>query len=140
VTRVERLSLPEHARHAVEARFGLQVSALLSSADLPHDIQQRLRVSRELAIAQAAPALRGVRQHGVVASGTSAVLGAWWVRLGSLLPLVVLALGLVVVQWIEREERIRAAADIDTVLLADELPPSAYADPGFTEYLRRAER
>jgi hypothetical protein len=140
VTRVERPSLPAHARQAVEARFGLQVSSLLSSADLPHDIQQRLRVSRELALAKAAPASRGTRQHGVVAAGTSAVLGAWWVRLGSLLPLLVLALGLFVVQWIEREERIRAAADIDTVLLADELPPAAYADPGFTEYLRRAER
>ena len=138
MTRVDRL--PLHAQHAAEARFGIQVGAVLSSADLPHDIQQRLRVSRELAIAAAAPVLRGSQQHGVVASGRGAIREAGWVRLASVLPLVVLALGLLVVQWVERAERIRAAADIDAVLLADELPPSAYADPGFTEYLRRAER
>lgn len=140
MTPAQRPPLPVHAQHAAEARFGIQVSALLSSADLPHDVQQRLRVSRELALVKAVPALRGSRQHGVVASGRGAALGAWWLRLASVLPLVVLALGLLVVQWIERAERIRAAADIDAVLLADELPPSAYADPGFTEYLRRAER
>lgn len=140
MTRVQRPPLPVHAQHAAEARFGLQVGAVLSSAPVAHDIEQRLRVSRELALAKAAPALRGSRQHGIVASGSSAVLGGWWLRLASVLPLVVLALGLLAVQWLERAERIRAAADIDAVLLADELPPAAYADPGFTEYLRRADR
>ena len=33
-------------------------------------------------------------------------------------------------------EQIRVAADIDSALLADDLPPDAYTDPGFQEYLR----
>jgi Protein of unknown function (DUF3619) len=29
-----------------------------------------------------------------------------------------------------------AAAEIDAQLLSDSLPPTAYSDPGFAEYLR----
>jgi hypothetical protein len=31
-----------------------------------------------------------------------------------------------------------AAADLDGSLLADTLPPAAYADPGFAEFVRSA--
>jgi len=33
-------------------------------------------------------------------------------------------------------EQVHAAAEVDSQLLADALPPSAYTDPGFAEYLR----
>lgn len=68
-----------------------------------------------------------------------AAAGSWWWRLASLAPLVVLACGLVVIDRLHRSEQILAAAEMDTVLLADELPPAAYSDPGFVEFLRRAE-
>jgi hypothetical protein len=32
-----------------------------------------------------------------------------------------------------------AAAEVDTALLADTLPPEAYRDPGFVEFLKTAE-
>ena len=32
-----------------------------------------------------------------------------------------------------------AAAEVDTALLSDSLPPAAFTDPGFSEYLRVAE-
>jgi len=32
--------------------------------------------------------------------------------------------------------RISEIADVDTELLTDDLPPAAYTDPGFTQYLR----
>ena len=35
---------------------------------------------------------------------------------------------------------IPATADIDTAILTDELPPDAYADPGFEEFLRSDDR
>jgi hypothetical protein len=51
-------------------------------------------------------------------------------------PLLVLVAGLMLIsQWTVREQ-VLAAADVDTVLLSDDLPPDAYADPGFTEFLK----
>ena len=67
---------------------------------MPHDISERLRVAREQAVQRArqlrlaAPARRRPRQ---VAQG-SITLGQptlWWLRLASVLPLVLLVLGLV---------------------------------------------
>jgi hypothetical protein len=51
--------------------------------------------------------------------------------------MLVLALGVLMIGRLDTHEQIRAAAEIDAVLLADELPPRAYADPGFSEYLRQ---
>jgi hypothetical protein len=36
-------------------------------------------------------------------------------------------------------EQIAAAAEVDTALLSDNLPPSAFSDPGFAEFLRDGE-
>ncbi|MBL8329871.1 MAG: DUF3619 family protein [Rubrivivax sp.] len=131
-----------HRQQALEARFGLRVAGLLSERPLEHDIQERMRVVRELAVSRARLARQPAAAAYVtrVGSGGAAVLGGtpWWLRLASLAPLMVLALGLVLVEHLDTEERIRAAADIDAVLLADELPPRAYTDPGFAEYLRQA--
>lgn len=149
-----RPALPTEA--ALEARFGLRVAARLSEAnqELPHDISERLRVARQQALArvpvkvaarQAAQA-SGIAVLGV--SGGSAVAGGfrlgddrapWWVRLGSLLPVLVLLAGIVFIhEWTDREQ-ISAAATIDTALLSDSLPPDAYTDPGFDEFLRTPE-
>jgi hypothetical protein len=62
-----------------------------------------------------------------------------WLRLASALPLVVLVAGLVLIQEYHDREQIAAAAEIDSALLADELPPAAYGDPGFSEFLRDAD-
>ena len=61
---------------------------------------------------------------------------AWWLKLASGLPLVFLIAGLVAIDHLVMQEQVIAAAEIDTLLLADDLPPEAYADPGFGEYLR----
>jgi hypothetical protein len=53
-----------------------------------------------------------------------------------LLPLVVLLLGFAGVDYFAEREQVLAAAEIDAQLLADDLPPAAYADPGFVEFLR----
>lgn len=127
--------------HAIEARLGARLAAGLSlqSEALPHDVLERLRVAREQALARAAQA-----RHGAVvvtsASGGAAVLGRlsapWWQRLASVLPLVLLVGGFLLIdRWTVREQ-VMAAADIDAQLLADDLPPAAYSDPGFAEYLR----
>jgi Protein of unknown function (DUF3619) len=67
------------------------------------------------------------------------VLGSvvsWWQRAAAVLPLLVLLSGLVAIDHWQSREQVMAAADIDAQLLADDLPPAAYSDPGFAEFLR----
>ena len=60
----------------------------------------------------------------------------WWVKLGSALPLLALVAGLVLIQNQHVRAQIAAAAEVDVDLLVDELPPTAYSDPGFLEFLK----
>jgi len=54
------------------------------------------------------------------------------------LPLLVLVSGLALIdQWVVHQQ-VLDAAEMDAQLLSDDLPPTAYSDPGFVEYLRSA--
>jgi predicted ABC-type sugar transport system permease subunit len=64
---------------------------------------------------------------------------SYWLRLASVLPLAVLVAGLVFIQQHYDWQQIEVAAEVDSALLADDLPPAAYGDPGFLEYLRNAD-
>ncbi|HEY6135421.1 MAG TPA: DUF3619 family protein [Rubrivivax sp.] len=124
---------------ALEARFARRVTAALDERELGHDIGQRLRVARDQALMRARHARSAVVATGVVqVSGGSVVMGGppWWLRLASLAPLILLSAGLMLIDRLNTHEQMVAAADIDAVLLADELPPSAYSDPGFGEFLK----
>lgn len=61
---------------------------------------------------------------------------SWAWRLASALPMITLVLGLWFIHADYQREQVQAAAEVDMALLADDLPPSAYADPGFEEFLR----
>jgi len=126
----------------LEARFGLRLGALLNeqAARTPHDISERLRVAREQALASARSSrLLTASTDTVVGNGRSAVLGrlpGWLFRFASVMPLVVLVAGMVLIdEWHDRAQ-IEAAADVDVNLLADDLPPDAYSDAGFVEFLK----
>lgn len=139
-----RTTPPFQDAEALQARLGLRLAAGLSerTATLPHDITERLRVAREQALVRAREARRPALQAApavVAHSGGAAALGgppAWWQRAGAVLPLVVLVAGLVFIRQWQQSEQVQAAAEIDAVLLADDLPPAAYSDPGFAEFLR----
>ncbi len=112
----------------------------MSEREIDHDIAQRLRFAREGALARVQQARRAATSTPAFqVGGGSAAFGApsWWLRLASIAPLMALALGLVLIDRIGQEEQIQAAAEIDAVLLADELPPRAYTDPGFGEFLKQ---
>ena len=125
---------------ATEELFGRRVAARLSAGtqDLPHDIGERLRAAREQALArrkvvrvlQAAPAV-------VQKVGNSAALGAgWWTRIGSVIPLIALVAGLLVITALQEDNRANELAEVDAALLTDDLPPAAYTDPGFAQFLK----
>ena len=135
------------ARDAMQARFARRIVARLSDGaqDLDGDLTERLRFARERALERAVLA-RGTAAStatmGVTASG-AALLGAgsgWWVRVASVLPLVALLIGLVLIQRLQATTQISVAAEVDAALLADDLPPTAYRDAGFAEFLKTPPR
>lgn len=132
----------------LEGQVALRMTAALShgAQSLPHDITERLRFGREraltLAVQQRRVAAAATAPQVVSVSGRSAVLGgppSIWLRLASALPLVALVGGLMLIQKHHDLEQIHAAAEIDSALLADELPPAAYRDPGFSEFLHAGD-
>ena len=130
------------------ARFGRRVAAALSEQQTRqprHDIDERLRFAREQALARArearrlstAPALAlGGAGTAALVAGRGDEVTPWWLRLSSLLPLAVLLAGLLLIDHHYTRSQIEAAAEVDAALLADDLPPEAYSDPGFVEYLK----
>jgi hypothetical protein len=123
--------------------FGKAIVARLSEGaeDLPHDISERLKVARAMAIAKRKVSNLQASSN-VSISGGEAMLqwggreDGFWNRLASLLPLLALVVGLITIAVQQDESRAREVAEVDAELLTDELPPSAYVDPGFAQYLR----
>ncbi|HKX44008.1 MAG TPA: DUF3619 family protein [Burkholderiaceae bacterium] len=134
---------PAVAADTLQTRFALRVAARLSerSEELEPELGERLRVAREQALeraralrkAEMAPARLGT-------SGGAAILGSgprwWWKLVGGVLPALALIGGLILIQKLENEAQISTAAEIDAALLTDDLPPAAYNDAGFAEYLK----
>jgi hypothetical protein len=126
--------------------FGLRIAARLNSAslDLPHDISERLRAARTRAVAaRLKPQTQLQTSTGLVHQNGAALLNFGgdeglniWSRLASLLPLIALVAGLALIQSIMDDDRANELAEIDSALLVDDLPPSAYADPGFLQFLK----
>ena len=127
-------------RHALEARIGLRVAARLSerAEQVEPDIAERLRFAREKAL-ELSRAAHTAGHDVPLGAGSTAVLGrgpSWWMRFASVLPVVALAAGLVLIQYWHTQEQIETAAEVDADLLVDDLPPTAYSDAGFVEFLK----
>lgn len=134
----------------LEARFGMRVAAMLgerTNSTAP-DISERLRFAREQALVRAAASRRLAAQAAtapaavVVGRGRSATLAehfGWWFKLASAAPLAMLVIGLVAIEHAHDRAQIAAVAEVDAALLADDLPPTAYTDPGFAEYLKTSK-
>lgn len=128
---------PLRARQADQ--FGRRVAMRLDAAtrEMPYEVNERLRAAR-------VRALQVRRQHEVapvmVGRGGAATLAlgqrSWFNRLASVLPLVLLAAGLVLIHIAQSDRRATELAEVDAALLTDDLPPAAYADPGFVQYLK----
>lgn len=128
----------------LQDRFGVKTAAYLSAASssLPYDISERLRAARAQAVAKRKIA-KTQTAGGVVNSGGSAALTwgsdeglGWWGRIGSVMPLIALVVGLLAINSIQNDNRAQELAEVDSALLTDELPPAAFADPGFVQFLK----
>jgi Protein of unknown function (DUF3619) len=93
-----------------------------------HAVAMR-KQSSDLALFSFAPALAGYVRH------LAHDQFAWFSRVSVAIPLIVVAAGLIGMYQIEQQERISDIAEIDALVLADELPLSAYVDNGFNVFL-----
>jgi hypothetical protein len=128
---------------ALQARFALRVAARLTerSMDVGDDVSERLRFAREKAI-ERARAVRSAESASPlgVSRGGAGLLGrlgsGWGMKIASVLPAIALVAGLVMIQHVQDNASIATAAEVDAALLSDDLPPAAYSDAGFAEYLK----
>jgi len=129
----------------LQDRFALKATSYLSAgaADLPYDISERLRAARAQAVAKRKIAT--VQTAGGVfnAGGGSAALSwgssdglGWWGRFASIMPLIALVVGMLTINSVQNDNRAQEVAEVDAALLTDDLPPAAYSDPGFVQFLK----
>jgi hypothetical protein len=132
------------AREALHARYARRIAVALSerAEAVGGDLAERLRFAREQALgrARAAQAQAAGGALGVTRGGAALLGGGWWLKLASVLPLLALVGGLVLIQYSQTRTQIRTAAEVDAALLADDLPPAAYSDDGFVEFLKTPPR
>jgi hypothetical protein len=130
-----------------EDLFGRRIAARLSDAsdNVPHEISERLKAARMMALSKR-NVLKLETASAVVSSGPAASLQMggesfnWWSRIGAVLPLIALIAGLMTIQLVQDDFWADEIASVDSELLTDELPPTAYTDPGFTQFLRTTAR
>ena len=143
----QNIMLSTGGQEALQARFALRVTARLNEAarELPHDVTERLKAAREQALERARLARRvevAAAEQTVSSGGSTAslLLGGprsdWWLKIVSVVPVLALVAGFVLIHHSHTHAQISAAAEIDAALLADDVPPAAYTDPGFVEFLK----
>jgi hypothetical protein len=124
----------------LQERFGRAVGRRLSAgtAELPYHVTERLRAARVQAVAKRR--IEAVAPAVVTNGGSTGALTfggfSLWRQIASVLPLVVLVGGLVVIHSVQNDQRATEVAEVDAQLLTDDLPPEAYADPGFVQFLK----
>lgn len=139
---------------SVADRFGRKIAARLNAgqADLPYVVTERLRASREQALSMrkravstiARPAQEATLHHIQMGVDGSATLGTgpsgWmpqWLRHAlTALPIAAMVAGIAFIGVQQDASSTLEVAELDTELLTDALPPDAYTDPGFIQFLQ----
>jgi len=108
---------------------------------LPASTTERLAAARAAAMARKKP--DAVRKSGLAgfASRLGSLLGSpVAARLAIAAPVLALVIGLGGVYQHQQQQQIAELAELDAAVLADELPLTAYLDPGFNAYLESQQR
>jgi hypothetical protein len=126
----KELNLAYKVRHALNE----------STDNVSASTAERLFSARKIALSRKKPEsrLRAFVPQLAMAGETGRFFNsssAWLSRVGVVIPLVVVALGLTSIYQYEQQRRIKDLADIDAAVLSDDLPLSAYLDHGFNGYL-----
>ncbi len=115
--------------HELHTAFKIKQRLNQSLRAIPVDTTERLRAARERALAH--------QRKGATSMKLAGAGGFQFEWLGHLVPLAVLAAGLIGISYWHQSNRVEENADIDMQMLVDELPPHAYADKGFSMWIKR---
>ena len=137
--------IQHHQSTSAPERYALRLTARLSGGAqaLPYDIAERLRAAREQALDLRKQAQVRTAYSLQAAGGGSAALTlggdeepGWLHRIASALPVIALLAGLIAINLVQNELRADEVAEVDAAILTDDLPPAAYTDPGFAQFLK----
>jgi len=124
---------------ASELRVAYQIKRHLNGSlnDISADKLERLRAGREQALT------KQKRASGLALAGAGGGTGFFGIGFGwvaQVVPLLVLVVGLLSMNYWHRSQYVDELAEIDAQMLVDELPPSAYLDRGFDSWLKRGNQ
>lgn len=116
--------------------FGYKTRQILNEGvdTLDRKVATRLYEARQAALNVQRPAVMGLRLAGIGHGVEIAVFP----HVRNLLAIVALSVGAVGTYYWDAYEQAREFEEIDSALLADELPPAAYLDRGFHAWLEYA--
>ena len=125
------------SREKHEAQFARQICRVLDQGTrtLDASIAERLRAARERALLRQPVAVEAFAIVG--AGGTAHLGGDTFHPLRTLLALLALILGVSVTYYWNGFSSASENEEIDSALLADDLPPNAYLDRGFQAWLEK---
>jgi len=111
--------------------------------ELPPDTLRRLSAAREQAVDRRRQMLTEQAQLAWRQSVAGPSGRGWfdqhapaWHVLASVGTVLILALGLWMIDNLQSEQFVSETAEIDKLLLTDDLPTAAYLDPGFKHFLK----
>ncbi len=130
-----------------EDRLGRSIASRLaeSTDNMPSDISERLKAARMQALAKR-KVIKLQTASAINTNGGAATLhhdgadNSLWTRFGAVIPLLALVFGLLAISFVQEQLHVNELAEVDMELLADELPPAAYTDPGFLHFLNSNRR
>jgi len=124
--------------------IGKRIAMMLDdNASLSYEVTERLRAARTRALSHrriAQPQLQTAQeiqtQSGLALLKFPSQIQLFFQTFGSIIPLLGLVAGLVLIHEFHNDQSALELAEIDSALLIDDLPPNAYTDSSFLDYLK----
>jgi hypothetical protein len=124
--------------------LGKRIATMLDNkTDLSYEVTERLRAARTRALSirritqpQLQTAQEIQAQNGLALLKFPSQIQWFFQTFGSLIPLLGLVAGLVLIHEFHNDQSALELAEIDSALLIDDLPPNAYTDPSFLDFLK----
>ena len=136
----------KHLPSAASAQdlLGKRLTKMLDeNTSLSYEVTERLRAARTRALS-----LRRITQPQLQTSEETQTknghallkfpsqIQLFFQTFGSIIPLLGLVAGLILINEFHNDQSALELAEIDSALLTDDLPPNAYTDPSFLDYLK----
>lgn len=137
-------------KHALQPDpfYGKRIASHLDHGNqlLSYEIAERLRAGRARAVAsRKAPQFELNAANNVLVQSNGSIKLSFpskfrelYNLVASFIPLICLAMGLMLIYEFHNEKIALELAEIDAALLVDDLPPQAYADPAFLDFLKNS--